>query len=281
MTEPVHSLLPQPENPEATVWKYMDLPELICLLQERQLWFSRLDTLGDPFEGAVEEAVLDTVPAPEAAELPEAAKPNLAVFQKQALRNFLLAQRLSMCVCCWTEEEDELMALWRSYGRSVFSVAIRSRYDILTRQVQSRAHVGRVYYTDFQQEVDKEEIKSALFYYAVRKHAAFKFEREIRAIYQGRNVTTVMESINAAMKAQVGDGAIMRQIPSPRPEDIAKLPKGEGIPVDINELVLEIRRNPICPDWFAPQLEKVCRKLGYTNAISPSAIDARTWHFAQ
>ena len=43
----------QPCSPDIKIWRYLDFPKLIDLLQTRTLHFSRLDTLPDPFEGHV------------------------------------------------------------------------------------------------------------------------------------------------------------------------------------------------------------------------------------
>src|SRR5271157_280585 len=96
-----HPTLVQPENPNATIWKYIDLPELIYLLQERKLWFSRLDMLGDPFEGSVERSLVEEAPMPVPPDVPEVARAGIEKFQRFALRNAFHTQRLSACISCW------------------------------------------------------------------------------------------------------------------------------------------------------------------------------------
>ncbi|MDE0445871.1 MAG: hypothetical protein OXH96_04290 [Spirochaetaceae bacterium] len=45
----------QPNNDCIKVWRYMNLPKFIGLLQSRALYLARADTLGDPFEGSLTE----------------------------------------------------------------------------------------------------------------------------------------------------------------------------------------------------------------------------------
>ena len=52
-----HKSFPQPPDPSISVWRYMDLAKLMWLLQRRALYFSRLDKLGDPFEGHYTKAL--------------------------------------------------------------------------------------------------------------------------------------------------------------------------------------------------------------------------------
>ncbi len=48
-----HPCFPQPGDATAKVWRYMDLPKFIWLLKHSQLYMSRLDRLGDPYEGSL------------------------------------------------------------------------------------------------------------------------------------------------------------------------------------------------------------------------------------
>lgn len=41
------------------LWRYLDLAKLLFLLEHRALWFSRLDTLGDPYEGLPPRVFID------------------------------------------------------------------------------------------------------------------------------------------------------------------------------------------------------------------------------
>jgi hypothetical protein len=55
-----HSVFKEPEDREIKIWRYMDFTKLVFSLEESGLFFSRLDRLGDPFEGSVPRKNLDT-----------------------------------------------------------------------------------------------------------------------------------------------------------------------------------------------------------------------------
>lgn len=42
-----------PPAPDATLWRYTDFTKFVSQLDRKALLFSRLDQLGDPFEGSV------------------------------------------------------------------------------------------------------------------------------------------------------------------------------------------------------------------------------------
>lgn len=48
-----HPVFKEPGDREIKIWRYMDFTKLVFSLEESGLFFSRLDRLGDPFEGSV------------------------------------------------------------------------------------------------------------------------------------------------------------------------------------------------------------------------------------
>ncbi len=59
-----HSDLLPPGNPGALLWRYMNLPKFIWLLEKRALYFARIDQLteADPFEGYYTKKNLEYTP---------------------------------------------------------------------------------------------------------------------------------------------------------------------------------------------------------------------------
>ena len=51
-----HPVFLQPANANAKVWRYMDFTNYIWTLECSALYFSRIDLLGDPFEGTTTAA---------------------------------------------------------------------------------------------------------------------------------------------------------------------------------------------------------------------------------
>jgi hypothetical protein len=48
-----HEIFTPPEDPTATIWRYMDFTKLVSLLETKSLFFARADKLGDAFEGSM------------------------------------------------------------------------------------------------------------------------------------------------------------------------------------------------------------------------------------
>jgi|SRR5215211_2316605 len=62
-----HPVFQQPSDPDVRIWRYMDFAKYVALLEEKALWFSRADKLGeafgdrlgDPFEGTISRGTLE------------------------------------------------------------------------------------------------------------------------------------------------------------------------------------------------------------------------------
>jgi len=56
-----HDALPQPDDPNAYIWRFIDLAKLIDLLQIGSLYFTRADKLDDPYEGLMPDEYVESV----------------------------------------------------------------------------------------------------------------------------------------------------------------------------------------------------------------------------
>ena len=52
MATSAHPCFTVPDDPNASVWRYLDFTKFVDMLERRQLFFARADKLGDPFEGS-------------------------------------------------------------------------------------------------------------------------------------------------------------------------------------------------------------------------------------
>jgi hypothetical protein len=52
-----HPSFQAPANPNVSIWRYMDLTKFLWMLQEKALFFTRADFLGDPYEGHYTEVM--------------------------------------------------------------------------------------------------------------------------------------------------------------------------------------------------------------------------------
>ena len=47
-----HYVFETPSDENVTIWRYLDFTKFVSLLDRQQLFFARVDTLDDPFEGS-------------------------------------------------------------------------------------------------------------------------------------------------------------------------------------------------------------------------------------
>lgn len=151
--------------PEAArLWRYMTLPKLLTLLQTESLFFTRLDSLGDRFEGTLPERNV-----------------SLRRTSGRSLEDQQII-RTNTLVNCWHLSRHESDALWQIYGRNDAPVAIRTTGKRLSQCFSRSEHpvyIGMVYYTNYQFGGISPAYEKFSFLF---KRDSFQHEREVRAV---------------------------------------------------------------------------------------------------
>lgn len=215
-----HPVFLPPDDPDAAVWRYMDLPKLVALLSRQSLWFARADTLGDPHEGAYGEFNQRVRPHLYS-EIPEDQLANLSHYYRLLTRFTFIS--------CWHASEVESAAMWSLYAPLGQGVAVRSTYSRLTESLQTdeQVFVGRVNYVDPANEWIPE---GNLLYPYTHKRRSFAHESEVRAVVQ-RYPEITSSSEDA--------------------------PAGLNVGVDANRLVESVFVAPGQPGWFRDVVQEV------------------------
>lgn len=156
------------------VWRYFDFPKLVHLLESGSLFFSRLDLLGDPFEGSVSKADLSALTQQWIARSQESGTP--AGYYELEHRQRSTDPRHSLFVSCWHMSEVESVAMWRLYAGDMKGIALKSTAGKIRAQLPQEGKIRRVRYIDY--GVDKTLHLSP----AYCKRKAFDYEREVRAV---------------------------------------------------------------------------------------------------
>ena len=116
------------------VWRYMSFARFVWLLQKKQLWLSRADLLGDPWEitlagnqlaHVISRHPILRLPLPDV--MPETAM--------QRSERIIKMWRRQTFVSCWSASDHESHALWRIYCQSAEGVAIQTTLARLTESV--------------------------------------------------------------------------------------------------------------------------------------------------
>ncbi|HEX6753704.1 MAG TPA: hypothetical protein VF093_09000 [Solirubrobacterales bacterium] len=241
-----HPVFDPPDDYEATIWRYLDFTKLVSLIDTQRLYFARVDTFDDSFEGSVSAAT-------------RAARrewfPDLDPEGRDERLKDL--QRISesapswMYASCWNLSEMESAALWGLYVRSGEGVAIRSTYWRLVDSIDTRGNdvadplapfwAGKVAYVDYDEDLIPDENALSPF---VHKRRSFEFEREVRAMTWAKSPQ-------------------LREAPSPI---------GLRVAVDLGRLIAAIHVSPTAPAWFASLVRSVVSHYGCDAPVRQSSL---------
>jgi hypothetical protein len=229
-----HPVFLQPANANAKVWRYMDFTNYIWTLECAALYFSRIDLLGDPFEGtttaASNAAIMKSFAWPTGS---EQRQKNWSAGNAKLRRH----ARRAIFVNCWHMNDHESEALWRLYAKSDQAITIQSSYSRLVDAFDASIIIGAVRCTDHDHEVFP--ISDALWP-AAHKRLSFEHENEIRAL-----------------KFAMDDGNEWL---------------GHGVCVDLAKLVERVYVSPNCPSWYEKLAERLTQRYGYSFPITRSRL---------
>jgi len=236
--------------PGTKIWRYMDFAKFVSILDNRSLYFSRADFLGDPFEGASGIAerkevwdefymeffrnAIRTVPGGRVPE-PEKIEEDAA----RLLRDFSAsreAERRRTFVSCWHANEGESEALWRLYcPPSVMGLAIHTDVAGLTDVLrnESNVEIGQVQYVDYKNSFAG--VYDRIFW----KRKSLNHENEVRAVLTRWDV-----------------------VDEP----------GVAAPVNLDSLLHGVVASPFAPEWFAELIGKTAGRFGVNVEVQRSEL---------
>src|SRR5438093_3959706 len=142
------STMPQPE-PAAKIWRFMTVAELVSLVSERSLFFTRVDKLDDPFEGSLPKSVLEQ--AENGFESLTSHGQNMIRTTRQQVG--YVQSKLWTMVNCWYINEHESAAMWKLHAPE--GVAVQSTVEHLVDVMQPDTEqilVGQVRYLNYESE---------------------------------------------------------------------------------------------------------------------------------
>ena len=130
----------EPSDKAARLWRYMDLPQFLTILDRQELFFPSIATLaaGDPYEG---EPVLTKVEAAKKKGADEVRRLRLEVEVFKHLNFFN----------CWHMKDSESDAMWKIYSRGAVGVAIQSTVSRIMQsfdRATDTVYMSEVQYAD-------------------------------------------------------------------------------------------------------------------------------------
>jgi hypothetical protein len=115
------------------VWRYLSFSRFVWLLQKKQLWLSRADCLGDPWEIALAgDQLAHVISRHPPTDILSDLVPEPAL---QRSGRIIKKWRREAFVSCWSASDHESHALWRIYCPSSEGVAIQTSIARLRESV--------------------------------------------------------------------------------------------------------------------------------------------------
>ena len=240
-----HEVFLAPKNPDIPIWRYMDFTKFVSMLVHKGLYFSRLDKLGDPFEGSLPKLNV----ADQSIIVPDELKANPILAQGyidsfKNMRQAIKRLRTSVFASTWHMAEHESAAMWKLYARTEEAICVRSTYAKLESLLGDDVFVGRVIYIDYDQYMIP--LGNILWPY-VHKRKSFEHEQELRALIPD-------------LKNGFSNEAIQQ-------------PPGIWRDIDLNALIDHIYIAPTAPEWFVHTVQETLKQFGHAFPVVRSALD--------
>lgn len=222
-----------PSDPEAKLWRYLDLTKFMSLLERCELYFSPAENFADQFEGSWSRPSI------------EARQKNVDISAE--LSDFYRVFRKFVLINSWHMNEYESMAMWKIYLAAAEGVAIQSTVQRLEESfasAQQDIHVGVVKYLDYQQEQMPTENLFAPF---LHKQKSFEYECELRAVV---NYFPTQDG-----NLELPDGDVR-----------------SFVPVDLDVLIERVIISPLAPPWFAELVQSIADRYEFDKPVELSAL---------
>jgi hypothetical protein len=176
-----HPAFPQPDDPQAVLWRYLDFDKFTWLVTERRLLMPAAEQLGDPFEGTTPQGELDWW-RDLAAKADTEEQRKIIEANRVKLSQFAMGFKGHYYVSCWHMNQHENDAMWKAYTSGPRSAAIRTTFAALRACLPSYVDIGMVRYLDY---VNGRLPTMNMFEYIMHKRIQLSFEQEIRAVAFG------------------------------------------------------------------------------------------------
>jgi len=221
----------------ATLWRYIDFTKFMSMLEKKAVFFSRVDKLGDPFEGSFPkenvEIVRSSFNEPFLADL---YKDHMAFIEK--IRPFVL-------VNCWHDNTYESFAMWAVYSGIRNGIAIKTDFESLSNcfTCDDAIFIGKVGYIDFDSAAIRRLSDFAPFFY---KRKDFEFENEVRALNLDLPIPRGLTDPNLPLE------------PLDLSRPLHEIGTYRGI--DPAVLIQELIVGPLADDWFVELVKSVAHR---------------------
>ena len=231
------------EDDQAEIWRYVNLPTLLQMLQTRTLFFPSVATLAatDPWEGRwyPEELRVVRNGLKESMEKQLDGDAGIEEDRNRLEKTDVTATiqeaiGKGVYVSCWHKNSDESAAMWSIYGAN-HGIALKSRVGLLKAALAVEERPVAILRVQYGSSLGMKEPPILL---ALRKRNSFSHERELRALV----VTDPSNDV--------------------------------GIPIKVNieTLIEKMYVWPLAPSWMVDVINTEVRLHGLDKAIEKSPL---------
>lgn len=156
------------------IWRYLDFWKFLNLLENKSLFFSNSENLGDNYEGRIPHFILEKMLEEDKIKGSNH-NDNLNKFLEKRIRK-------STLISSWSYSERESFAMWKMYAKDKMGVAIETDLESLKKSFNNtkrNIYIGEINY------INEEKYSfntSNLFYPFLTKLDYYEFENELRCI---------------------------------------------------------------------------------------------------
>lgn len=220
---------------ETMVWRYMNFPKFLSLLEESSLFFSSANKLAeiDPYEGSYARGNIDYDPNKD---------PNFINMEPKVIEGYKNAlkqgrtfskekMRRGLYINAWYINDYESAAMWKCYAENNDGIAIQSTVGKLKESLSNYSgdiYIGEITYIDYEKSTIPE---GNIFFNFIHKRKSFEHEKELRAVFMDSKLFGLEE-----------------------------LPSGVGVPVDKEILIEKVFISPNAPEWMKKLIQTVTLK---------------------
>jgi hypothetical protein len=239
-----HPSFKQPKK-DIYLWKYLDFANYVSLLSTQRLYFSRLDTLEDPWEGIkdtdenadeLKKNYIDLIQG----------KGDISKAGNQEKVDLIVGLNMlsipgKFFVSCWHANENESMAMWKIYANMNNSISIKAKYSSLVAAFDEDKYLGLV---DYRKNGTRNAILENDFQVVMSKRIEYQFEREVRIV---KKATDRFEKKKKRLEEEI----------------------------DLREIVAEVVVSPRAESWFFNIVRETTRKFDFDFVIRKSALSGK------
>ncbi len=232
-----HQAFELPQNKEVKIWRYMDLPKFVYILDCNSLYFCRADKFNDEYEGSLPKPNVEARNQDPLFQRKGTASDGKVETIGETMSRFHRISRSKACINAWHMNGHESASMWQLYCSNNYGIAIQSTYSKLCKSFDGYARpifIGVVKYIDY----DREPIPSGnSFYPLLHKRKSYKHENELRAII-------TFEEKEKELTAMWQE-----------PEE-----SGIVVSCDLDILIENVYVAPNAPDWFFKIVQSISSK---------------------